>query len=184
MSNMLLYSRKDNCMENMVDVDNGFFRVIKYSHKNESQRAHMWECECRCGNIVVRSTAEIKRARTERCNECSYGVTKGNWTNHYIAHGLCLKGKRHPLIQMRNRIMTRCYNAKKSDFPYYQGKGIIVCDEWKDVPKSFYEWAFANGWQQGLTIDRIDPNGNYDPSNCRFITKNENSQRVCHRKEK
>jgi len=171
-------------MKDMVGFDNGFAKVVRYSHKDEDQRAHVWECLCRCGNIVFRRTAEINSTRIKGCNECTYGITRGNWDNHHIEHGLCLKGERHPLIKMRNRVMTRCYNASEWDFPYYQGKGIVVCDEWRDNPKSFYEWAFSNGWKEGLTIDRIDADGNYDPSNCRFITKSENSKRVSHRKGK
>lgn len=162
----------------MIGFDNGYLIVLEYSHKNEKQRAHLWKCECRCKNIIIRSTAEIKKARVKRCNNCSYGVTKGNWINHYTPHGLAKNGKRHPLIKIRNGMMSRCYNAKKSDYIYYQGKGIVLCDEWKNDPKTFYSWALANGWQEGLTIDRIDPNKNYEPSNCRFISRSENSKRA------
>lgn len=169
-------------MVDMIGFDNGFVKVVEYAGKNKKQRTHLWKCECRCGNFVIRPTAEIKSARIKRCNTCSYGVTRGNWSNHHIDHGLARGGIRHPLVKMRNRMMTRCYNASESDFPYYQGKGIKVCDDWKNNPKSFYDWAFLNNWKEGLSIDRIDSSKDYCPENCRFITASENSKRVVHKK--
>lgn len=65
---------------------------------------------------------------------------------------------------------ARCYNSNSSKFKYYGGRGISVCDEWKDF-KTFYTWAIENGYRDGLTIDRIDVNGNYEPTNCRWVSK-------------
>ncbi len=70
----------------------------------------------------------------------------------------------------------RCYYRKNNRYNYYGGKGITVCKEWKDSFDNFKEWALSNGYKDNLTIDRIDPNKNYEPSNCRWITKQENSK--------
>lgn len=95
--------------------------------------------------------------------------------------GLTVGGKKHPLYKARECIIYRCYSVpetKKSVYNTYKGKGIRVCDEWLFSVISFYDWAISAGWVPGLVIDRIDSKGHYEPSNCRFITKSENSKKA------
>jgi Fic family protein len=66
---------------------------------------------------------------------------------------------------------SRCYYKGNNRYEYYGGRGIVVCDEWKNNFIAFYEWAMSNGYSDELSIDRIDLNGNYEPSNCRWATK-------------
>jgi hypothetical protein len=70
-------------------------------------------------------------------------------------------------------MMTRCYNSNSAEFNNYGGRGITVCEEWKTSFISFKMWAERNGYAENLTIDRIDVNDNYKPSNCRWITLQE-----------
>ena len=66
---------------------------------------------------------------------------------------------------------ARCYEKNNCKYPIYGGRGIIVCEEWKNTKNgliAFYNWAMANGYQKGLTIDRVNVNGNYEPNNCRW----------------
>lgn len=77
-------------------------------------------------------------------------------------------------------MLYRCYSIPETrpEYAYYRGKGIAVCEEWINNIKSFYSWCIENGWENGLVIDRINSNGNYEPSNCQFITASENSKRA------
>lgn len=69
----------------------------------------------------------------------------------------------------------RCYNSNHKEFKNYGGKGVLVCEEWLNNFINFYDWALNNGYTSGLTIDRVNNNGNYEPDNCRWITKSLNT---------
>lgn len=91
--------------------------------------------------------------------------------------GLTMKG--NPMaglyISWQN-MKQRCTNPNHPKFHRYGGRGISLYDGWKTI-NGFMEWALSNGWKSGLTIDRIDNNGNYEPDNCRFVTQSENSRK-------
>lgn len=92
---------------------------------------------------------------------------------HRTIHGL---SKTHPLYKKWWAMKERCRNPKNEDYKHYGGRGIIVCKEWANDFMAFYNWSVANGWQPTLQIDRIDVNGNYEPSNCRYVTIKENNR--------
>lgn len=75
------------------------------------------------------------------------------------------------LIVIRHSMYCRCYYPTTHGYERYGGRGIKICEEWRNNPDSFYDWAINNGYKKGLTLDRIDVNGNYEPSNCRWVTK-------------
>lgn len=81
-------------------------------------------------------------------------------------HGL----RNTPLYVTWANMKQRCYNPNDTHYKWYGGRGVTVCDEWRNDFKAFYDWALANGYRDGLTIDRIDYDKNYSPDNCRFIT--------------
>lgn len=92
---------------------------------------------------------------------------------HYFVHGANMRNKR--LYGVWKTMMHRCYNPKREKYKDYGGRGISVCNEWHD-PNAFMDWAEANGYADGLQLDRVNNDGNYAPDNCRFATPKENSR--------
>lgn len=88
-----------------------------------------------------------------------------------ITHGAYSRNRR--LYGVWNSMLHRCEDEKREKFPDYGGRGISVCEEWHD-PNTFMDWAFENGYEEGLQLDRIDNDGNYCPDNCRWATPTEN----------
>lgn len=84
-------------------------------------------------------------------------------------HGLC----KTRLYSIYMNMKTRCYNKNNSHYKYYGKRGIKVCNEWLHDFQAFYDWSMSNGYNDNLTIDRINVDGNYEPDNCRWITKHD-----------
>lgn len=85
-------------------------------------------------------------------------------------HGLT----HHSLHSIWRSMKNRCFNTKSKSYKHYGGRGILICREWDLSFLSFYNFCIDNGWKDGLQVDRIDNNGNYEPNNCQFITQSEN----------
>ena len=85
------------------------------------------------------------------------------------------KSQYHGLYLSYRDMKRRCYDTKCKNYKYWGGRGITVCDEWLNDYQSFAVWALNNGWRQGLTIDRINSDGRYEPLNCRWVDRKEQS---------
>lgn len=111
---------------------------------------------CDCGNEYTIFSSNLSKVHS--CKSCAaLKITKHGKANT-------------PLYHMWEHMKQRCENKKTKHFDRYGGRGISVCDEWKDS-SNFIKWALENGYKEGLDIDRTDNNGNYTPENCRFVDK-------------
>ncbi|MEG0359729.1 MAG: hypothetical protein RR598_10730 [Anaerorhabdus sp.] len=123
-------------------------------------------CRCDCGGEKRIIYSNIRKGLTTSC-----GCHQINRIKEVcVTHG---KSKSRIHKEWRS-IKYRIKNKSASDYEYYGGKNISMCDEWESNFESFYEWSISNGYNDTLTIDRIDNNGNYEPSNCRWISHQKN----------
>ncbi len=145
----------------------------------DSRRNAIWLCKCDCGNECQRIVAELTKNKNHSCGclskEQLKDMSKGN-----VTHGMTNTG----IYRSYKAMMSRCYREKDVHYNAYGKRGIVVCKEWKDNPKAFIEWGLSNGLQEHLTLERINVNGNYEPSNCKWIPMSEqykNKQSNCNK---
>lgn len=142
----------------------GRLTVIKEIGKNKYSD-YLWECLCDCGNTKIVTTNRLRCGITKSCGCLRKELCVDTHTTHNLS-----KSRLYKIFWM---MKYRCYNHNSSAYKYYGAKGITIYQPWLNDFLNFYNWALANGYQDNLTIERIDVNGNYEPSNCIWITQAE-----------
>lgn len=133
-----------------------------------------WECRCECGVIKAVSKSNLVTGQSRSCG-C---LTRESTIRRSTKHGGSVIGNRHPLYEVWSGMKKRCHNKNCHAFHNYGGRGIILCAEWHDFATFLKD--MEPGYKQGLSIDRIDNDGNYCKENCKWSTTSEQARNTRH----
>lgn len=162
----------------------GRLTVIRLADNKKHGRI-AWLCQCDCGQLVEALSDSLMSGNTKSCGclqkeKARESGRKTIWRaiEKNIKHGDAKQPQSVQLYFIWRGLKCRCYNKNNPAYKYYGGRGILINSEWKTNYLAFKAWSLANGYEEGLSIDRIDSNGDYCPENCQWIGRSENSKKA------
>lgn len=152
------------CKTKLIDLSGQKFGRLTVMYRSDNRHNQTyWHCKCKCGKEIDVYAQHLLTGKNVSCGcESLERIRELNKT-----HGLSSTR----LYNIWCGMKVRCFNKNSESYSKYGGRGITICDEWKEDFVPFYEWSLANGYCDELSIDRIDVDGNYEPSNCRWVDK-------------
>ena len=159
--------RKRLNRKNIIGKKFGRLRVVEYIGPDSRGRSVM-RCTCDCGN---QKNAHIGALRSGDAKSCGC-ITRENNATRAAKHNSSYT----KLYKVWRHIKDRCFNENTENYKHYGGRGITMCSEWKDSFIAFQEWALTAGYKEGMSIDRINVDGDYSPDNCRWTTSLEQAR--------
>lgn len=144
--------------------------VLSDSGRRSRKKDVIWDCLCDCGTTIQTCSVYLNCGDTKSCGCLQKDIVR---TRSY-KHGDTPRGNISRLWITWKAMKVRCYNPNDRAYVTYGQRGITVCNEWKNNYSTFREWALSNKYRDGLTIDRIDNDGNYEPTNCQFLSRGDN----------
>ena len=155
------------------EINNRYGRLVVISllPERSKKKGARWLCQCDCGNTTIATTDALHSKSKQSCG-CLHKDSAKMIGKIYTKHGMV--GKR--IYVEWNSMKSRCFNPNNKSYSRYGGRGITVCDEWKNDFEAFQKWALENGYTDELTIERKDVNKGYSPDNCCWITAQEQAK--------
>lgn len=145
----------------------GHWTVIEPATMKEGVR-HV-KCRCKCGTERSVLLVNLVKGKSKSCGCLARKLKSERIKKHGLAWDK--DGKMRPLYGVWLAMKSRCCNVKSKSYPRYGGRGIRVCREWEESYSLFHKWALQSGYNKGLTIERVNNEGNYEPDNCTWADR-------------
>ena len=162
---------------NLTGKKFGRLRVLEKTKERKWGNV-VYLCLCDCGKLKKVVGYLLTTGNTKSCGCLKREIQSRIKDLTYIKHGDARNPSKARLYITWKNMKGRCFNPNADNYKYYGAKGISVCEDWRNNYQAFKFWATLNGYKEKLEIDRIDPLGNYEPSNCQWITAFENRSKA------